>query len=314
MMREIDGDSQPGTPMADLSEPLSAGLLPAGLLSAGLLTAEVHVWHSHVGGSQLGRHPRDADLEILSGQERDRCQRLVRLADRVRFAAGHAEVRRLLAGYLDVGPAQIRFGRTPCCRCGRAEHGPPRIDWPRTDITFNQAGSGDHWLLAVSRGRRVGVDIEVPRDIDVGEVARACLTAGEQQYLAARPEAERLGLFYRCWTRKEAVLKACGIGLAAALSELDVLPGHDGPVEVRHPCSAGPQLWAVQDVRARPPLAGPAQQDVPARPEDVPARPARAGPAQEAPAPAWLGAVAQPAQGSGRVVSCERPAPGPPAR
>jgi 4'-phosphopantetheinyl transferase len=282
--------------MADLSEPLSAGLLPAGLLPAGRLTAEVHVWHSHVGGSQLAGQqpgqPRDADLEILSGQERDRCQRFVRLQDRVRFAAGHAEARRLLAGYLDVGPAQIRFGRTPCCRCGRAEHGPPRIDWPRTDITFNQAGSGDHWLLAVSRGRRVGVDIEVPRDIDVGEVARACLTPGEQQYLAARPEAERLGLFYRCWTRKEAVLKACGIGLAAALSELDVLPGHDGPVEVRHPCSAGPQMWAVQD---------------------VPARPGVAGPAQEAPAPAWLGAVAQPARRSGRVVSFERPAPGPPA-
>ncbi len=283
--------------MADLSEPLpagvlSAGQLSAGQLSAGLLSAEVHVWHSHVGGSQPGGQPREADLEILSGQERDRCQRFVRPTDRVRFAAGHAEARRLLAGYLDVGPAQIRFGRTPCCRCGRAEHGPPRIDWPRTDITFNQAGSGDHWLLAVSRGRRVGVDIEVPRDIDVGEVARACLTAGEQQYLAARPEADRLGLFYRCWTRKEAVLKACGIGLAAALSELDVLPGHDGPVEVRHPCSAGPQLWAVQD---------------------APARPGVGGPAQEAPAPAWLGAVAQPARRSGRVVSFERPVPGPPA-
>jgi 4'-phosphopantetheinyl transferase len=239
------------------------------------------VWHGQAGGDTgPPGEPSDADLAILSAQERARCQRFVREADRVRFAAGHGEARRLLAGYLDVTPAAIQLGRTPCCRCGRAEHGPPRIDWPRTDITFNQSGSASHWLLAISRGRRIGVDIEVPRDIDVGDVAGACLTVSEQQYLDAQPEAERLRLFYRCWTRKEAVLKACGIGLAGALRELDVAPGHDGPVVVRHLCGAGPDLWVVQDLAALPGSAGPH---------------ALAG------MPAWLGAVAQPAAGAGRV-------------
>lgn len=261
-----------------------------------LIADEVHVWHGLAGEIEPGQEPRDADLALLSGQERARCQRFVRPADRVRFAATHAGVRRSLAGYLGVHPAEIQFGRAPCCRCGQAEHGPPRIDWPGTDITFNQSGSGSYWLLAISRGRRVGADIEAPRDVDLADVARACLTAAEQQYLNSRPEAEQLRLFYRCWTRKEAVLKACGIGLAGALSELDVAPGRQGLVEVRLPCAAGPREWVVQDVSALP---GPADV-VPA--SSVPASLVPASP-DEAATPAWLGAVAQPAADAGRVVS-----------
>ena len=248
-----------------------------------LLGAQVHVWHGDAGAAaEPGGEPGAADLAILSGQERARCQRFVRQADRVRFAAGHAGARRLLAGYLDVAPAAIRLGRAPCCRCGSAEHGPPRIDWPRTDITFNQSGSGDHWLLAISRGRRVGVDIELPRDVDVGDLAGSCLTAAERRYLDDQPDCDRLRLFYRCWTRKEAVLKACGVGLAGALSELDVAPGQDGPAQVRLSCAAGPDLWAVQDV---PWPAGPAGAD------------------PQPPGPTWVGAVAQPASGSRPVVT-----------
>jgi 4'-phosphopantetheinyl transferase len=261
-----------------------------------LTPSEVHAWHGCIGGRSTGSgEPRKSDLAILSSAERARGRRFIRQADRVRFAATHAAVRRVLARYLAVGPAEVRFGRTPCCQCGSAEHGPPRIDWPPTDITCNFSGSDDHWLLAVSRGRRVGADIEVPRDVDVAQLARGCLTAAEQQYLSGHREDGRLRVFYRCWTRKEAVLKACGVGLSSSLRELEVAPARPGPVEVRHSCKAGPDLWVVQDLPAGPPPAGagePAGLGGPAGAAGTPPRPAPA---------AWLGAVAQPAAEAGRV-------------
>jgi 4'-phosphopantetheinyl transferase len=245
-----------------------------------LTPSEVHAWHGRTSepGSEPGE-PRESDLAILSADERSRCGRFVRQADRVRFAATHAAVRRLLARYLAAQPADVRFGRTACCECGSAEHGPPRIDWPPTDITCNLSGSGEHWLLAVTRGRRVGADIEVARDVDTGQLALICLTAAEQQYLSTRREDERLGVFYRCWTRKEAVLKACGVGLPSSLRDLEVSPGRDGQVEVRHRCKAGQDRWIVQDLPAR-------------------SGPAGAGGVAGA---GWLGAVAQPAADAGRV-------------
>jgi 4'-phosphopantetheinyl transferase len=237
-----------------------------------LTLSEVHAWHGRIRErSDAPGEPRESDLVLLSADERARCGRFVRPADRARFAATHAAARRVLARYLAAGPAEVRLGRTPCCQCGSAEHGAPRIDWPPADITFNLSRSGDHWLLAVTRGRRVGADIEVPRDIDPGELAPGCLTAAERQYLSAYQGAERLRVFYRCWTRKEAVLKACGVGLAGSMQELEVVPGRAGPVQVCHRCAAGPDRWVVQDLPARPGPAG------------------------------WLGAVAQPAADAGRV-------------
>ena len=273
-----------------------------------LTRSEVHAWHGRTGErSSVPGEPRESDLAILSADERSRCGRFIRQADRARFAAAHAAVRRLLSCYLAAGPAGIRFGRTPCCECGSTEHGPPRIDWPPTDITCNLSGSGDHWLLAITRGRRVGVDIEVPRDVDTGQLALVCLTVAEQQYLSAHREDEQLDVFYRCWTRKEAVLKACGVGLSSSLRELEVAPGRAGPVEVRHSCKAGPDRWIVQDL---PVLAG---QDRTADRALAPsagaeatraAQAARATWAAQAAAAAgagWLGAVAQPAPDAGRV-------------
>jgi 4'-phosphopantetheinyl transferase len=245
-----------------------------------LTRSEVHAWHGCSGQqSSAPDEPRESDLAVLSADERERCRRFVRQADRARFAATHAAIRRLLARYLAAGPADVRFGRTPCCECGSAGHGPPRIDWPPTDITCNLSGSGDHWLLAVTRGRRVGADIEMPRDVDIGQLALICLTAAEQQFLSTRGEDAWPGVFYRCWTRKEAVLKACGVGLSSSLRDLEVAPGRGGPVEVRHRCKAGPDRWIVQDLPAQSGSAGAAGV-------------AGAG---------WLGAVAQPAADAGRV-------------
>jgi 4'-phosphopantetheinyl transferase len=90
--------------------------------------------------------------------------------------------------------------------------------------------------LAVA-GYPVGVDVQRYHSVDTELLAPAVLAPGEQAYLdRLRDPFARDRAFHRCWTRKEAVLKAAGIGTAANLSELDTHPGNDGtsgPVPVR---------------------------------------------------------------------------------
>jgi len=208
-----------------------------------LLTGEVHVWHGLITGEPSGE-----DVTVLSDTERARSARFVRPGDRARFVAAHAAQRRILARYLDADPAAIRFARSPCCRCGSTEHGRPSIEWPPTALSHNLSGSGQHWLLAVAAAGPVGVDIECHRGIEVDRMADACLTVSERQYLRDQPDELRQAAFFRCWTRKEAVLKACGVGLASNLGSLEVHPERCGAVEVRHTSGTCPDTWLVQDL------------------------------------------------------------------
>jgi 4'-phosphopantetheinyl transferase len=208
---------------------------------------EVHVWHRAETGE-----PGGADLAVLSAAERERAARFVRPVDRARYIAMHAGSRRLLARYLGTDPVAIRFARTPCCKCGSLEHGRPRIEWPPTTLNHNLSGSGDHWLLAVADGRPVGVDVECVRDIEVERMADMCLSDRERAYLGALPGPGRLEAFFRCWTRKEAVVKACGVGLAAKLTGIDSHPERSGRLEVHHASGSCPATWLVDDLPGGP--------------------------------------------------------------
>ncbi len=209
----------------------------------GALAGEVHIWHGRITGE-----PASEDVAVLSDAERARSERFVRPGDRARFVAAHAAQRRLLAHYLDTDPAAIRFGRSPCCKCGSLEHGRPSVEWPSAGLSHNLSRSGDQWLLAVTARGPVGVDIEGHRDIEIARMAEACLTESECAYLADQPDELREQVFFRCWTRKEAVLKACGVGLAARLTSLEVCPAHSGSVEVHHTSGTCPDTWLVADL------------------------------------------------------------------
>ncbi len=210
-----------------------------GALAAG----EIHVWHGRVTGERASD-----DVAVLSDAERARSERLLRPGDRARFVASHAAQRRLLARYLGTDPAAIRFGRSVCCGCGSSEHGRPSIEWPSAGLSHNLSHSGEHWLLAVAVGGPVGVDIECHRDIEIDRMAEACLTESERVYLNDQPDELRKQAFFRCWTRKEAVLKACGVGLATSLASLEVHPERSGAVEVRHISGTCPGRWLAQDL------------------------------------------------------------------
>ncbi|WP_254667506.1 4'-phosphopantetheinyl transferase family protein, partial [Streptomyces sp. SolWspMP-sol7th] len=86
-------------------------------------------------------------------------------------------------------------------------------------------------VLAVRAGDWVGVDVEAYRPLGSDALAETVLTAAERRQLGAvAPGAAREEVFHRAWTRKEAVVKAVGLGLLGMpLNALDVAPGDGGP-------------------------------------------------------------------------------------
>jgi 4'-phosphopantetheinyl transferase len=93
----------------------------------------------------------------------------------------------------------------------------------RTDLQFNLAHSGELALVAVTRGCPVGVDVERLRPIEHWtEIASRYFHPAEVAAIAASIEGERNTGFLRCWTQKEAILKAFGVGLGHSLQSFAV--------------------------------------------------------------------------------------------
>jgi 4'-phosphopantetheinyl transferase len=152
---------------------------------------------------------------LLSEEELERARRLRFDADRTRFLASRIWLRRLLARRLELGTAEIRF---QTATGGKPELAPPLPTWLR----FSMSRSGGLALYALARGREVGVDLEDrSRVVDVEAVASRFFSPAERGVLRGLAEEQQRG-FYRIWTRKEAVLKALGLGLDVPIAALDV--------------------------------------------------------------------------------------------
>lgn len=155
---------------------------------------------------------------LLSPRERVRGDRFLHAHDARRFRVAHARLREILASYLAVAPAAIAFGE--------GTHGKPHVSGPETSLRFNLSHSGALAAVAVTQGGEVGVDVEHMRPVDDTGL-EGVLSPREQQALAALAGSERHEAFYRCWTRKEALIKAHGAGLDIALDSFDVPVGRD---------------------------------------------------------------------------------------
>ncbi|MFB6559952.1 MULTISPECIES: 4'-phosphopantetheinyl transferase family protein [unclassified Streptomyces] len=109
----------------------------------------------------------------------------------------------------------------------------------------HSAGLG---MLAVSPSR-VGVDLEALRSVPVEEIAGATLTVREHRALHAEPRGlARSRSFLRCWTRKEAVLKAVGTGISTDLTKLESYAWIPGPAQMTTSGPGEPTTWQVTEV------------------------------------------------------------------
>src|SRR5215831_6749550 len=132
---------------------------------------------------------------------------------RARYIVGRATLRRVLACQVGCSPAAIRFSY------GR--NGKPTLEGGRGLLDFSLAHSGGDAVIALTSGADVGVDIELLRPIaDVESLAGLVFSDAERRELELAPNP--MSAFLNGWTRKEAYVKALGLGLTAPLREITV--------------------------------------------------------------------------------------------
>jgi len=150
---------------------------------------------------------------MLSEGERQRAQRYRRDSDRAHFESGRRFLRLVLAECLACDPAGIRF-ESRCDRCGKP-HGKPIVAWPLvTGFHFSFSSAIGIAAVALAADRRIGIDVEMVHGAGPSDFGSMALISQEIDELAIMPGADRMRALFDCWTRKEALLKAVGIGLA----------------------------------------------------------------------------------------------------
>lgn len=158
-----------------------------------------------------------AMFSTLSDEERVRIGRMRTSADRARAIVGRGGLRYLAGRYLGVDPADVRLVRD--------SHGKPSFGCEHaTRLHFNVSHSGDLALIALAWGRSVGVDVEQVRpDVDVVHTALPLFSSADRGAIGRLPSERRVMAVYDSWTRREAYLKALGVGLSFRLDTFDVL-------------------------------------------------------------------------------------------
>ena len=168
---------------------------------------EIDLWGVFLTHDQPSMH---SFFDSLSEDEKHKANRFVFAKDRDAFVAGRGSLRKILGGYLDCRPEQVRFSYN--------RFGKPGLAAPEDcGLRFNVSHSRGIGVVAVTQDREVGVDIEyVDPDFDVLSVAAGAFFGNEVARLKSLPEESRTAAFFEGWTRKEASLKAMGDGLSSS--------------------------------------------------------------------------------------------------
>lgn len=174
-----------------------------------LADGAVQLWRLELADGVIAASERD-----LSDEEKARAAQMRVPAVRAEFVAGRALLRRVLGAALGVAPAAVVMAAGPT--------GKPRV-MAASGVDFNVSHSRGLILVAISRAGAVGVDVEFVDRAFAGsgellEIARESFPAVEFESLRqAGSGREGLLQFFRSWTRKEAVAKADGRGIASGL-------------------------------------------------------------------------------------------------
>lgn len=206
----------------------------------GLPADEIHIWRTEL---DVPTAALIALRGLLCEEERERAARFRFDRDRDRYVAGRGLLRMLLACYLDLAPEALRF------YYGAYEK--PYL--AGVGLQFNLSHSGALAFLAVSATTEVGIDVELvteENDLSRERIAERFFSPNEVAALRALPAAQQSHAFLRCWTRKEAFIKARGDGLSLPLDSFDVtLDGGHPPRLLRTGWSGEePGEWRLADL------------------------------------------------------------------
>jgi 4'-phosphopantetheinyl transferase len=206
---------------------------------------EIHVWHCELADRE-DEHRQHCGF--LAPDEEAHCRRLRFEIDRVRYRQARCARRVILAAYVGCRPDEIQFA---CTSSGKPFVHEMSLPGP---LTFSASRSEDVALLAIARGREIGVDIEKIREPRVWmPIACTLLAASESSALFRLPEPLASEAFASIWVRKESLLKALGWGLGLGLHAVPAVlvpsPARQSHVEL---VAANAQSWCVHELASDP--------------------------------------------------------------
>jgi 4'-phosphopantetheinyl transferase len=212
--------------------------------SRALPEEEIHIWFR-----LLGQKVPDAQMfyQCLSADERQRASRYRFDQHRNEFILTRATLRILLASYLEKSPESFTFSYSA--------QGKPSLASETTNLCFNVSHTEGLAALAFSRGRDIGVDVEKLRpDSDAQQLAERFFSPSERQFISRFSGHALDQAFFRCWTRKEAYIKAKGGGLSIPLDQFDVAIAEDQPAALlgTRPDPTEASRWKLYDLPVKP--------------------------------------------------------------
>ena len=207
--------------------------------------AETHIWRVPL-NAKASAAERFASL--FSPAETRRAAKFRFQHLRHGYILAHGALRRILSGYCGAAPQQLRFDP------GR--FGKPYLSDPPDRLCFNLSHCADLALVAVTSGARVGVDVETSaRRLNELELVIDRYFGGEERaFIEAAGPARRMQAFCTLWTRREAVAKALGLDLGAAVKGFDIPVYAAGQSTVCPALPAGEEgeapggAWLLQDL------------------------------------------------------------------
>jgi 4'-phosphopantetheinyl transferase len=226
-----------------------------GVHERGLAADEVRIWLIEL---DAGLKPGDdaataepgPELDLLAADEQARAARFIRPRDRRRFVRCRAALRQILGGLLDASPGSLQFRAGGQ---GKPELVPDPSGCEKDDrphpLRFNVSHSAELALIAVCRDRELGVDIERVRPMtDADRIVASFFSTAEHAVFGTIPDQAKALAFVRGWTRKEAVLKGLGVGLAGLAAHYETGFGTSELTSRFTPATPAPrvdewQLW-----------------------------------------------------------------------
>jgi 4'-phosphopantetheinyl transferase len=209
------------------------------------IPARLCVWCWRIRVNDISSGTEAAIAALLAPEEQARARCFRQPDDRRRFIAAHAGLRALLAAALNRPSSALRLRQNAS--------GKPML--AGREIEFNLSHSGDIVLIALANDAAVGVDVEKLRLLpDRDAIAARFFHAGEAADLADLAEPEADLAFFRCWTRKEAVSKAVGLGLGLPLDQYRVSCRPGSPARLIALSGAEPPAtdWSLLDLAPAP--------------------------------------------------------------
>ncbi|CAN5218299.1 4'-phosphopantetheinyl transferase superfamily protein [soil metagenome] len=201
---------------------------------------EVHVWRIDLPGQQ------DDSYEFwLSPDERTRAAGFRVMHARRWFIVTRAVLRMLLARYLGTPLEDLPLRVNAW--------GKPQLVPESTDLHFNVSHTRTCALIAMTRQRRVGIDVECSRrGLADMQIAEHFFAPEETAALRALPAGERAAAFFNCWTRKEAWVKAVGRGLSIPLDAFVVSIGEAADLLEVRGAAAEAARWTLRALHPDP--------------------------------------------------------------